>query len=58
MAKVTIAGIELDTEAHRNNSVEAHEGIFAHLSYYDKKDAVKQLQDALSAPKAPVKEGK
>jgi hypothetical protein len=55
---MTIYGVEIkDIEVHRDKPVEHQEGIFAHLSYYDKKEAVKQLNDALSAPKAEAKKG-
>jgi hypothetical protein len=37
-----------DVEAHRNNPPEHQAAIFAHLNPKDKKEAVKQLQEALN----------
>lgn len=55
MAKVKIAGFEIDTDAHKNNSPAQQEAIFAHLSYYKRKEAVKELQEAMKAKPEPVK---
>jgi hypothetical protein len=50
MAKVKIAGVEVDIDAHKGNTEAQQEAIFAHLPYYKRKEAVRQLQEAFKAP--------
>lgn len=57
MAKVNIAGIEIDADAQRKNSPAERAFIFAHLKGLDKTKAVQQLEDALQVKpevKAPA----
>lgn len=57
MAKVNIAGIDIDAAAQKDNTPEERAQIFAHLSGAAKQQAVKELEESLQdkpQPKPPA----
>lgn len=55
MAKVKIAGIDIDIDAHRKNTPAERAAIFAHLKGVDKIKAAQQLEAAMQQKPETVK---